>query len=76
MNGSATSYTIVYTDSYSGVTCASATILVSSCVGDPCSHEFEFSSSDCPNSIAKNVTVYGSNLLGDGRRSEPITIYG
>ena len=75
IDGSASFYTINYFDPTSGSGCGSVTIPASSCksVG-VCSHMFELLSSSCPHSDDITVTVYATNVLGNGPTSQPITI--
>ena len=63
----------IYSDSTSGSNCASATIPTSSCRGRMCSHIFEVSSSFCLPSADINVTVFATNILGEGQYSIPVT---
>ena len=74
VGGSATSFTIIYSDSKSNSTCGSAIIEAVSCTesGIQCTHSFDTSSSLCPSSTSINVTVYATNLIGDGPHSEPV----
>lgn len=74
IDGSATSYTINYLDSISGDFCSSATIPASSCVDGTCNHTFEVSTSSCPPCVDINITVYSTNILGNGAISDPLTI--
>ena len=71
IDGSTTSYTITYSDSTSGRICGSATIPASSCDGGICSCRFDISSSSCLPSADVSVTVFASNILGNGPMSEP-----
>ena len=73
IDGSATSYTINYADTASGTSCESATIPASSCSGGVCQSVFELSSSHCPLSDSITVTVFGTNVLGNGSSSQPIS---
>ena len=75
IDGSAISYTITYMDSITGDPCSLATITASSCVEGICKHTFEVSLSSCPPCVDINVTVYATNILGNGAIiSDPITI--
>ena len=74
IDGSATSYTISYLDSISGDLCSSATIPASLCVEGMCNHTFEVSTSSCPPCVDINITIYVTNILGNGAISDPITI--
>ena len=66
------SYNINYTSS--GRLCASAIIPASSCNGRLCKHVLEISSSYCPRHFDINITVFASNIFGDGPSSQIITI--
>lgn len=72
IDGSATSYTISYTDSLSGRLCISS--LISHCENRMCSHQYQLSDSTCPNCVDINITVFATNILGNGRSSDAITI--
>ena len=73
-DGSATSYTISYTDLTSGYICGSTTIPASACENGVCSDWFDISSSLCTQSTNITVTAFATNLLGDGPPSQPIQI--
>ena len=73
IDGSVTSYTISYTDTISGASCGVATIPASSCSHGVCHHVFEASSSSCPFSHSITVTVFGTNVLGNGTLSPPVS---
>ena len=75
-DGSAISYIINYTDSASGVVCASATILVASCVDDICEHDFRIAFTPCVSSSQITVSVCGTNVFGQGLPSTPVSIRG
>ena len=66
-------YNINYTNSTSGELCNSVTIPASSCTNGVCNHEFDISSSLCSPSTALSVTVFASNILGDGEVSAEFT---
>jgi hypothetical protein len=68
------SYTISYVDSTYGGVCGLATVLATSCVNGLCRHTFDVSSSSCPPLSNINVTVFGTNQLGNGSTSLPVTI--
>ena len=75
IDGSASSYTIIYTDTESGgILCDSVKVPGFSCQGELCSHLFDVSSSSCVNSTNISVAVYATNLLGDGPASEPVSV--
>ena len=66
------SYNVTYTSS--GRKCASAIISASSCNGIICKHVLEVSSSSYPRFNHINVTVFASNIFGDGPSSQIIAI--
>ena len=75
VDGSAVSYNINYIDTDSYV-CANITInnnSESSCRDDVCKHELEVSSSHCNSSSNITIIVRGTNKLGSGLPSIPIT---
>ena len=74
IDGSATSYTVQYSDSVYGYKCGSATIPASGCQGSICTHVFDVSSSSCPSSADVNITVSATNILGEGLSSVPMSI--
>ena len=74
IDGSATSYTITYADSLSGSTCSSSTISASLCESGTCRHLYQVSNSSCPPCVDINITVFASNILGNGSTSDVITI--
>ena len=63
----------MYSDSTSGSICGSATITASSCTDEMCAHSFNFdtSLSLCPPAADIGVTVFATNMLGNGPTSEP-----
>ena len=71
IDGSAISYTVTYSESTSGSTCGSATIPASSCTNEMCTHLFDTSLSLCPSAVNIDVTVFATNVLGNGSTSEP-----
>jgi hypothetical protein len=73
INGSATSYTINYADTISGTSCELTTIPAFSCSHGVCQNVFELSSSFCPFSDSITVTVFGTNALGNGIASTPVS---
>ena len=66
-------YTVKYRNSF-GRDCHSATFPVSYCTNGDCKHELELSSTMCLPSAYINLTIYATNLLGDGPNSDPLTI--
>lgn len=72
IDGSATSYTIVYTDA--GILCDFIKVPAFRCQGGLCSHLFDVSSSHCVNSTNISIAIYATNLLGDGPASEPFSV--
>ena len=73
IDGSAISYTINYADTTSGTSCGLATIPASSCSRGVCQNVFELSSSSCPLSDSITVMVFGTNTLGNGTSSPPVS---
>ena len=70
IDGSATSYTIQFSDSTSSTDCKdSVTIPASSCSGRVCNYEFEIANSSCSLSADITVTAFATNVFGDGRHS-------
>ena len=72
IDGSASTYTILYSDSVNGtVICDSVNVSASECHSGTCFNYFNLTSSSCS---TKNitVTVYGSNIFGSGIQSPPI----
>ena len=65
-----------YTESESGITCTSATIFAPSCSNGVCEHTFNVSSSSCSSFSTIIVTASGTNSLGSGPRSNPVSING
>ena len=68
-DNSVLSYTIAYSDLTSGniSVCDSVTIKASSCGNGLCSHQFQLSFFKfCQNSADIIVTVFATNLFGDG----------
>ena len=64
--GSPMSYTLTYFGRHSGVVCGSYVINTNSCVNGTCNHTFDVTSSCCPKFSGVNVTVYATNILGNG----------
>ena len=71
-------YTVTYTDSTSGVVCASAQISASTCANNVCEHTLDdVSSLNCFSLSAPiDVTVFATNRLGNGQPSILFTIRG
>ena len=76
VDGSATSYTVNYTESTSGIVCASNAFLAMSCTNGICENEFKFTSSSCSPSSIITVTAAGTNPLGTGLLSDPVSMLG
>ena len=72
-DGSATNYTITYSDSASGRTCDSVTISASACINGLCNHMFDIPSA-CFNFDSIIITVFASSVLGDGPPSKSICL--
>lgn len=76
IDGSATSYTVIISSDSSNDTCGSANIPISSCVDRVCKYTFKnLSSPSCHeyNDFSRklSVTVFASNILGNGLPSVP-----
>ena len=72
--GSTLSYTLFYTNNNSDNVCGSAIIPAFSCNSGICRHEFDVNSSLlCPTSNVYNVSVFATNLLGNGYTSSIVT---
>ena len=69
-----TSYTITYVDSTYGGVCGLATVSSASCVNGLCSYTFDVSTSSCPPLSNINVSVFGTNQLGNGSTSYPVIV--
>ena len=74
IDGSTISYTVIYSDSISGSICSLIIIPATLCGDRVCSHMFEVSLSSCSHDSNINVTTFATNILGDGPRSEPVTV--
>lgn len=61
-------------DSRDGSICGNATIPSGSCIDGICKHTFTISTSSCPPLSNINVTVFGTNQLGNGTNSDTVTI--
>ena len=72
--GSASSYTIIYSDFDSHGSCDSIKIPAVKCQGSICNHIYDVSSSSCYNATNISVAVSATNLLGDGPTSHPVSI--
>ena len=72
IDGSATNYTITYSDSTSGRTCGLFTISASTCTSGHCNHMFEIP--PVCSDIGIVITVFATNVLGDGPSSEPVLL--
>ena len=76
VDGSATSYTIAFSDSSYDFNCGSVIIPASSCANGTCclAYSFEAYLSPCANSINISVTAYSTNILGNGSLSRPFYV--
>ena len=74
IDGSATSYTITYTNPRYGLICNRAVAPASQCVNGICSHHLNLSSSNCSAFSEIMVSVFGTNVLGNGTSTNPVTI--
>ena len=76
LDGSATNYTVVYSDTSSETICYSTTLPASAC-GSPrgiCKHVQNFPLSSCPQPIGIRMSVYGTNVVRSGPPSNTITV--
>ena len=75
IDGSATNYTITYSVSDSTseriILCDSVTISASVCISRECNHTFDVPSACFNSNSIMLITVFASNVLGDGLSSEP-----
>ena len=73
--GSTLSYTLIYTNNNSDSVCGSAIIPAFSCNSGICRHKFDANDSSllCPTSNVYNVSVFATNLLGNGHTSSIVT---
>ena len=74
IDGSATSFSIIYSDSRSGSSCGSTVLPSSDCQAGICSHVFQINNSDCPPCVDINITAFSTNVLGNGAISDVVTI--
>ena len=76
IDGSPIRYTIIYSDSSNKKLCSMDIIEASSdsCEEDVCTHMFDVSSSSCSPSTDISVSVFATNILGDGPHSAAIQI--
>ena len=65
-------YTIMYFDPQTNVSCGLDTVAASSCNDQICHHVFDLNAL-CSNSPSISVTVLATNAQGDVTESEPIT---
>ena len=72
IDGSATNYSVTYSDSTSERTCGSFTISASTCTSGRCNHTFDIPSVCSDISIV--ITVFATSILGDGPSSEPVLL--
>ena len=77
IDGAALSYNITYTDSTTGVQCASTDMLTASlCVNKTCEHKLDLPFLSCSDSVEISVQVSGTNRLGNGVTSTPVLVPG
>ena len=75
IDGSPISYTIIYSDTTTGVVCLEATLPASDCERGICRHMlFDRSLSECFPQGNVSVSAYATNLLGDGPVSDTDTV--
>ena len=74
IDGSVTSYTITIFSS-TGESCDSITLQASTCREEICNYRLENLTSSCYSSSSQiMLTVFASNIIGDGLPSEPIFV--
>ena len=74
INISIISYNVTYISTISCEECGSAIIPASSCISGVCHHVFDVLSSFCPRLMGLSVTVYATNMLGDGKASNEFPV--
>ena len=76
VDGSALIYSINYMDSNSSSLCASAEVPATSCLNQTCEYIFTKSNFLACLTLSQSimVTVFGANRLGNGSRSDPVSI--
>ena len=72
IDGSPNVYTIIYSELMSGKLCGLFTVQASSCVDERCVHKFNISSSSCSISYDISVSMFSTNIFGEGPSSEPV----
>ena len=72
INGSASTYTIVYTDSVFGTVCGGAEIDFVLCERELCRHLFDSLTSECSATTNIEISVSAINALGEGPSSPSI----
>ena len=72
IDGSAANYTITYSESTSGKICDCVTISTSesACISGQCNHMFDTSA--CSDFTSITITVFATNVLGDGPSSKQV----
>lgn len=76
IDGSATSYTITFSDSSFGSMCFIKIIQAMDCKAKLCEYLFDVLSSQCSSSNGITVNVLASNIFGDGPVSNAVSIQG
>ena len=78
IDGSATNYTITYSVSDSTseriMLCDSVTISASACTSGQCNHTFDIPLACFNSNSIMLITVFASNVLGDGLSSKPFRL--
>lgn len=72
INGSASSYTVLYSDSITNSVCNRAVLNSTSCENGLCTHLFDTMTSECLISTDIAVSVVATNALGNGQSSAPV----
>ena len=73
INGSATNYTITYYDPSSERICGHVTVSASSSTSGQYKHVFDIPSV-CSHFTSIAITIFATNVLGDGPHSSPVLI--
>lgn len=73
ISGSASVYTVNFTDYNSGVSCGLAKIPAADCVTTLCKHSEQLPVA-CQNFTRLRIRFYASNIFGGGLAAEPIVL--
>ena len=64
----------MYSDTLSSTSCGIETIQAASCVDRACLSHLQLSDNACSNSSNITVTVFATNILGNGPLSKPVFV--